>query len=153
MENQLPTDNGAAIPEVSPSAHGSVRFSGHLDEHSLHAAIAECCQEIEKLPPSDQQTRCVEMVGRLQHQVATLRAVAAREADTLRIWAEDTFPANENGQVHFARALMEGVADDLDDEINPKRDRSIEAKRGLLVKLRERTAQNTSDQTPRVEPQ
>jgi hypothetical protein len=144
MSEQLPTDNGAAIPEVSSSAAGSVRFSGHLDEHSLHAAIAECCQEIEKLPPSDQQTRCVEMVGRLQHQVATLRAVAAREADTLRIWAEDTFPANENGQVHFARALMEGVADDLDDEINPVRDRSIEAKRAILVKLRERTAQNSA---------
>lgn len=35
-------------------------------------------------------------------------------AKTLRKWAPECFPADANGQVHFARALMESVAGDLE---------------------------------------
>ena len=36
-----------------------------------------------------------------------------RCAKMLDTYAPDCFPANEKGQVHFARAMMESVADDI----------------------------------------
>lgn len=39
---------------------------------------------------------------------------AERSAKALRRWGPECFPADANGQVHFARALMESVADDLE---------------------------------------
>lgn len=32
----------------------------------------------------------------------------------IRTWAPETFPANESGQVHFARAIMESVAETIE---------------------------------------
>ncbi len=37
-----------------------------------------------------------------------------RCASMLNTYAPDCFPANENGQVHFVRAMMESVADEID---------------------------------------
>jgi hypothetical protein len=35
-------------------------------------------------------------------------------AKMLNTYAPDLFPANEIGQVHFARVMMEGVADEIE---------------------------------------
>lgn len=47
-------------------------------------------------------------------EVQRIIEAAARSSKALRRWAPECFPTDANGQVHFARALMESVADDLD---------------------------------------
>lgn len=41
------------------------------------------------------------------------RESLARCAVMLDLYGPDSFPANEKGQVHFARAMMESVADEI----------------------------------------
>lgn len=84
----------------------------------MHKEIYNLCVEIEKLPASEQQTKVVVAAGELQHGITQLRAEAAKQAKCLRKWAAECFPADGNGQVHFARALMEGVAEELDEAFN-----------------------------------
>lgn len=110
-------DNGDAQARSS-LATGSVLFDGHIDRHPMHKEIYNLCVEIEKLPASEQQTKVVIAAGELQHGIAQLRAEAAKQAKCLRKWAAEIFPADANGQVHFARALMEGVAEELDEAFN-----------------------------------
>lgn len=57
--------------------------------------------------------------------IAQMRAVAAAQAKSLRHWSVETFPADANGQVRFARALMEGVADELDAAFNPPNEKAM----------------------------
>lgn len=97
----------------------TVLFKGHLNEHVAHRDIYELCLEIEKLPASEQQTRVVTLAGELQHRVAQMRATAAANAKFLRHEAAECFPEITNGQKHFARIVMEGIAQDLDDHFNP----------------------------------
>lgn len=108
-----------ASPDCAPPT-GSVVFDGHVYRHPTHRAIYELMGEIEKLPGSVQQTKVVTLAGDLQNHVATMRANAATQAATLRKWAAECFPADASGQVHFTRALMEGVADELDEAFNPQ---------------------------------
>jgi hypothetical protein len=158
----MTTDNDNASPKpetiapgVAAPVPGSVVFDGHLYKHPFHRAISDLCVEIEQLPGSLQQTKVVTMAGDLQHRVAGMRDVAAAQARSLRRWAAETFPPDANGQVHFARALMEGVADELDEQFNPWdvwNRKSDAEKRDALYREFSDTP-NTSDQTPRVEPQ
>lgn len=48
-----------------------------------------------------------------------MRAVVAREVKCLRRYAVECFPEVTNGQVHFARAIMEGVAAELEETFGP----------------------------------
>lgn len=59
--------------------------------------------------------------GQLQNAVAALRAEAAKQVKCLREQSAECFP-EENGQKHFARLIMEGVADELDAAFNPLND-------------------------------
>jgi hypothetical protein len=104
----------------SPLADGSVIFEGHINRHPMHKAIYDLCGEIEKLPASEQQTKIVVAAGELQHGIAQLRAEAAKAAKCLRQQAADGFPESPNGQKHFARIVMESVAEELDDAFNPQ---------------------------------
>lgn len=76
-------------------------------------------QEIEKLPPSDQQTKVVIMAGALQDRVAALREVAKTNSKMLSHYAEECFPEVTDGKKHFVRVLMESVAEELDSTFNP----------------------------------
>ena len=75
-------------------------------------AIYELMGEIEKLPASEQETNVVIMAGALQNRVAEMRAEASKQAKCLREQSSECFP-EETGQKHFARLIMEGVADEL----------------------------------------
>jgi hypothetical protein len=44
----------------------------NINEHPIYKAIYELCQEIEKLPASEQQTKVVTMAGALEHPVRQL---------------------------------------------------------------------------------
>jgi hypothetical protein len=100
-------------------ATGSVVFDGRIDQHPMHRAIYELMGEIEKLPGSEQQTKVVTMAWLLHNQVTVMRGCAQGNAKTLRLYGAECFPADENGQIHFARAIMEAVADNLDEHLNP----------------------------------
>jgi hypothetical protein len=103
---------------VAGAAICSAVWNGQLLAHPFHMAIYELMGEIEKLPASEQETKVVIMAGELQNRVAALRAEAAKQAKCLREQSAECFP-EENGQKHFARLIMEGVADELDAAFNP----------------------------------
>ena len=86
-------------------------------------AIYELMGEIEKLPASEQETKVVIMAGALQNRVAEMRAEASKQAKCLREQSSECFP-EETGQKHFARLIMEGVADELDAAFNPPNDQA-----------------------------
>ena len=96
----------------------SVVWNGQLLAHPFHMAIYELMGEIEKLPASEQETKVVIMACALQNRVAEMRAEASKQAKCLREQSAECFP-EENGQKHFARLIMEGVADELDAAFNP----------------------------------
>jgi len=88
----------------------------------MHQAIYDVCQAIEKIPVAcPEETQAVIMAGELQNRVAALRAEAAKQSKCLREQSAECFP-EENGQKHFARLIMEGVADELDAAFNPPND-------------------------------
>lgn len=93
-------------------------FDGRIYSHPTHRAIYDLMQELEKLPASEQQTKCVTLAGYLQTHVAAMRARAEKLAKCLRDNAADCFP-EEGGKKHYARLIMEGVADELDIGFNP----------------------------------
>ncbi len=93
----------------------------NLQEHPTHKAIYDLCQEIEKLPASDQQTKVVTLAAKLQDDVVAMRSVADSNSRCLRRLAAECFPEVVDGQKHFARVLMEGVAYDLDVTFNPQK--------------------------------
>lgn len=102
----------------STLSSSSVSWNGQLQSHPFHQAIYDLCQEIENLPASEQETKVVIMAGELQNRVAEMRAEASKQAKCLREQSAECFP-EENGQKHFARLIMEGVADELDAAFNP----------------------------------
>lgn len=105
-------------PDCAPSGCSAV-WNGQLYAHPLHQAIYDVCQAIEKIPVAcPEETQAVIMAGELQNRVAALRAEAAKQAKCLREQSAACFP-EENGQKHFARLIMEGVADELDAAFNP----------------------------------
>lgn len=97
-----------------------VKFDGQLNRHPLHWDIYNLMQEIEKLPPSEQQTKVVTMTGELQDAVATLRDVAKTNAKMLKHYGAECFPEVTDGKKHFVRVLMESVAEELDATFNPQ---------------------------------
>lgn len=98
----------------------SVRFDGHIDSHPMHMAIYELMQEIEKLPASVQATKCVTLAGELQDRLATLRCIARSNAKMLLHYGAECFPKAADGKIHFARAIMESAAEELDQAFSPK---------------------------------
>ncbi len=94
-------------------------FDGRIDSHPLHKAIYDLCQEIEKLPASEQATIAVSAASALQDQVAALRFTVGDNTRCLKRYAEECFPRAADGKVHFARAIMESVAEDLDAAFKP----------------------------------
>jgi len=121
-ENQTPSakpgeQSGLAAPTCSAV------WNGQLYAHPFHQAIYDLCQEIEMLPASEQETKVVIMAGALQNRVAEMRAEASKQAKRLRKQAAECFP-EENGQKHFARLIMEGVADELDAAFSPPNESS-----------------------------
>lgn len=94
-------------------------FDGQLQGHPMHKAIYDLMQEIEKLPASEQQTKVVTLAGELQNLLARLRNSARGNALCLRNYAVECFPEVVDGKKHFARVMMEAVAEDLDDTFNP----------------------------------
>jgi len=116
-ENQTVSDKPQEQATLAPCGCSAV-WNGQLYAHPFHQAIYDLCQEIEKLPASEQETKVVIMAGELQNRVAALRAEAAKQAKCLREQSSECFP-EENGQKHFARLIMEGVADELDAAFNP----------------------------------
>ncbi len=94
-------------------------FDGRIDSHPLHKAIYDLCQEIEKLPASEQATIAVSAAAALQDQVAALRFTVGDNTRCLKRYAEECFPRAADGKVHFARAIMESVAEDLDAAFKP----------------------------------
>jgi ubiquinone biosynthesis protein UbiJ len=54
-------------------------------------------------------------LARVRHTIEA----AERSIASIRKWAPECFPADANGQVHFARSLMESVADDLEGGAEP----------------------------------
>lgn len=96
----------------------TITFNGRIDSHPMHKQIYDLMQEIEKLPASEQQTKIITLAGELQNGVAAMRAVFAGNAVYLRRNAEECFPVEE-GKKHFARLIMEGVADDLEEASSP----------------------------------
>lgn len=85
----------------------------------MHRLIYELMVEIEKLPGSVQQTKVVTLASALQDHVATGRCIALAQSRMLRLYGAECFPADENGQIHFARAIMEAIAGELDEHFNP----------------------------------
>lgn len=47
------------------------------------------------------------------------REVVGRHIKCLRQYAVECFPEDANGQIHFARAIMEGVAAELEETFGP----------------------------------
>lgn len=115
-----------ALPPVPCSAatfmkaNTEVKFDGQLNGHPLHWDIYALMQEIEKLPPSEQQTKVVTLAGQLQDAVATLRDVAKTNAKMLTHYGAECFPEVIDGKKHFVRVLMESAAEELDATFNPQ---------------------------------
>lgn len=59
---------------VKTQPEPTVTFDGRTDSHPLHKAIYDLCQEIEKLPASEQATICVSAASALNGPVAILLA-------------------------------------------------------------------------------
>ena len=120
MKNQN-TNESETPAAVAGAAPCSAVWNGQLLAHPFHMAIYELMGEIEKLPASEQETKVVTMAGALQNRLAEMRAEASKQAKCLREQSAECFP-EENGQKHFARLIMEGVADELDAAFNPPND-------------------------------
>tara|TARA_R110000868_G_C10897238_1_gene764049 strand:+ start:1148 stop:1507 length:360 start_codon:yes stop_codon:yes gene_type:complete len=114
----MANEQGQTVAVGSDGLLGVV-FDGHIDRHPMHKAIYDLCVEIEKLPASDQQTKCVIAAGELQNPVAEIRWMAKGWTDCLRQYGAACFPDIVNGQKHFARVLMESVAEDIEAQLNP----------------------------------
>ena len=136
------TDTANAPIGALPLATGSAVFDGHIYKHPLHRAIYELCQEIEKLPASELETKCVVAAGELQNHVFAMRACAGLHAGCLRRYAAECFPEITNGQKHFVRVLMESIADDLDENFNPPNVIKDEPRESLARLLRSRRRDN-----------
>jgi hypothetical protein len=111
-------------PPAAPGLHEESarlpdRFDGCLYKHPMHQAIYDLCQEIEKLPASEQQTKCVVAAGELQNYLAEIRWMAEGWTKCLRQYGTECFPEIVNNQKHFARVLMESVAEDIEGQLNP----------------------------------
>jgi hypothetical protein len=104
-EKVLPSEHGEEVN--SPSALAAWAVRGMLPDE-LKDRAAGIARRVEGI------IRAERAVDSNAPDRATLRPNTLKElrqsATMIRRWLPDSFPANENGQVHFVRCVMESVA-------------------------------------------
>ena len=94
----LGIDTGAAVQKVLAAVRKHAAAAGRADpNHSNETTAAKFRAELN--------------AG--EHGTEGTRESLERCAKMLDTYAPDLFPANEKGQIHFARAMMEGAADEM----------------------------------------
>ena len=71
------------------------------------------CYAIEAAGASEQLTACSVLASELLAETIKLAERDAKLASQLKWHGEETFPAEPSAQKHFARVVMESIADEL----------------------------------------
>lgn len=83
----------------------------NINEHPIYKDIYELCQEIEKFPPSEQQTKTVTMAGNLQNSASKL-VTALRDIKLTAL----TTTNGAKGLAHITRICIDaGIVQHLDE--------------------------------------
>ena len=103
------TGGDAPIESQGPAkVVAAVTAGSALSEKSL-----ALCYAIEAAGASEALTKCSVLASELRTEIVTETARLARLSESMKRFVAEYYPPDKNGQVHFARALVEVYAQEI----------------------------------------